>query len=517
MKKHIYLKRGIAALVAGASVLCLAACGGGGDKTSDGELTYWVKINGNIATSVANYAETVFAQEYMKRTGVKVVYEHPAQGQEKEALNLLLASGSLPDIIETDWITRNPDSMIAQNVIVPLNDIIDKSAPNLKKYFEENPDIAIAAKTDSGQYYAFPFVRNGDKLLNVSGFYMRGDWLKELGLEAPETLDEWETVLTAFKEKKGATGVIVTGSKSLLNLSSGYGIDDAFYVEDGVVKYGMIDSRFGEFLGRMNRWYETGLIDKNVPTMEGKYANACMLDGRAGVSFGAGGSGMGVLLTTAKANGDNNYSLAAVKAPAETKGAIPKFSNRELKLSDKGAAAITSSCKDPELAAKFLDFSYSEEGSMLNNFGIEGDSYTMVDGNPIYTEKITNDPNGLTMAQAMGIYVRSCGEGPFIQDERYIEQYYPTDDQRNALNVWSVNETDKRQMPLITLTAEEQSEYSKIMTDFETFRNESIIAFIMGTRSTDDYDTFIKECKDRGIERAIEIYQKAYDRYMNRK
>lgn len=516
MKKRNYLKRSIAALLAGASILCLVACDDK-DKKESGELTYWVKIPGNIATSVANYGETAFAQEYMKRTGVKVVYKHPAQGQENEALNLLLASGNLPDIIETDWISRNPDTMIKQNVIQPLNDIIKKYAPNLKEYYEKNPDIAIAAKTDSGHYYAFPFVREGDKLLNVSGFYMRGDWLKELGLETPETLDEWETVLTAFKEKKGATGVIVTGSKSLLNLASGYSIDDGFYVEDGKVKYGIIDSRFGEFLGRMNRWYQTGLIDKNVPTIEAKYVNACMLDGRAGVSFGAGGSGMGVLLTSAKANGNSNYSLVAVKAPVETKGEIPKFSNRELELSSKGAAAITSSCKNIELAAKFLDYSYSEEGAMLNNFGIEGESYTMIDGNPEYTEKITNDPQGLSMAQTLGMYVRSCSEGPFVQDERYIEQYYPSEDQRNALKVWAVNETEKRQMPLVTLTAEEQTEYSKIMTDFETFRDENIIAFIMGTRSVDEYDTFIKECKDRGIERAIEIYQNAYNRYTKRK
>lgn len=516
MKKQNYLKRSIAAVIASTSILCLAACGGKETKES-GELTYWVKIPGNIATSVANYGETAFAQEYMKRTGVTVTYKHPAQGQEEEALNLLLASGNLPDIIETDWVSRNPDTMIKQNVIIPLNDIIKKHAPNLKKYYEENKDIAIAAKTDTGNYYAFPFVRNGEKLLNVSGFYMRGDWLKELGLETPETLDEWETVLTAFKEKKGATGVIVTGSKSLLNLASGYGIDDGFYVENGKVKYGLTDKRFGEFLGRMNSWYKAGLIDKNVPTIESKYVNACMLDGRAGVSFGAGGSGMGVLLTSAKANGNSTYSLAAVKAPVEKKGEIPKFSSRELELSSKGAAAITSSCKNVELAAKFLDYSYSEEGAMLNNFGIEGESYTMVDSNPVYTEKITNDPQGLSMAQTLGMYVRSCGEGPFVQDERYIEQYYPTDEQKNALEVWSVNETQKRQMPLVTLTAEEQAEYSKIMTDFETFRDENVIAFIMGTRSVDEYDDFIKECKERKIERAVEIYQNAYDRYIKRK
>ena len=113
------LKRGISVSLIAATALSLTACGnrktaGNGDGDT---LTYWMKLPGNIATSVANYAETPFAKEYMKRTGIEVTYTHPAQGQEDEALNLLLASGNLPDIIETDWIAKNPDSMIQKNII----------------------------------------------------------------------------------------------------------------------------------------------------------------------------------------------------------------------------------------------------------------------------------------------------------------------------------------------------------------------------------------------------------------
>ncbi|UKI35452.1 MAG: hypothetical protein L6V93_15060 [Clostridiales bacterium] len=52
------------------------------------------------------------------------------------------------------------------------------------------------------KYFSFPFIR-GDKSLGYStGLILRGDWLKELGLEIPRNIDQWETVLTAFKEKK---------------------------------------------------------------------------------------------------------------------------------------------------------------------------------------------------------------------------------------------------------------------------------------------------------------------------
>lgn len=47
--------------------------------------------------------------------------------------------------------------------------------------------------------------------------------------------------------------------------------------------------------------------------------------------------------------------------------------------------AITSSCKNPELAIEWCDYWYGEEGYYLLNFGVEGESYDMVDGKPVYT------------------------------------------------------------------------------------------------------------------------------------
>ena len=54
-----------------------------------------------------------------------------------------------------------------------------------------------------------------------------------------------------------------------------------------------------------------------------------------------------------------------------------------------------------QLAAKVLDYGYSEKGRMLYNFGIEGESYEMVDAYPKYTEKIINNPDGLSMTEAL--------------------------------------------------------------------------------------------------------------------
>ena len=108
---------------------------------TDETLTYWVRLANALSTSVTNFAETEFAKEYMKRTGINVEYKHPAQGSESEAVNLLLASGDLPDIIEYNWLSLNPDSAIEKKQILALNDYIDKYSPNLKKWLADRPDI----------------------------------------------------------------------------------------------------------------------------------------------------------------------------------------------------------------------------------------------------------------------------------------------------------------------------------------------------------------------------------------
>ena len=120
---------------------------------TDVTLKYWVRLSNSLSTSVQNFAETEFAKECYKRTGIKVEFIHPAQGQEQEALNLLLASGDLPDIIETDWVSRNPEQMIENGTIIELTDIIKDYSPNLRKYLDENQDVDKQLKTDSGKYF----------------------------------------------------------------------------------------------------------------------------------------------------------------------------------------------------------------------------------------------------------------------------------------------------------------------------------------------------------------------------
>ena len=98
---------------------------------------------------------------------------------------------------------------------------------------------------------------------------------------------------------------------------------------------------------------------------------------------------------------------------------------------------------------------------MLNNFGVEGIDYEMIEGYPTYTDKITNNPDGLSIVQAMSMNIRANNSFPIIQDRRYIEQYYELPQQVEALEVWQ-NDFDLHAIPPVTYTSEESSEYAAL-------------------------------------------------------
>ena len=165
---------------------------------------------------------------------------------------------------------------------------------------------------------------------------------------------------------------------------------------------------------------------------------------------------------------------------------------------------------------KFLDYCYSEKGEMLMNFGIEGESYEMKDGYPTYTKLITDNPDGLSMASALYKYTRAAYQGPFVQDKRYMEQYGSLPQQKEALTLWSDTEAEKHIIPPILPTEKENSELSKITSDCFTCLDEYTVRFISGTESFDNWDDYVAKLKSLKVDRAIEIYQAAYDRYINK-
>ena len=519
MKKNT-LKKGLALGMLLAIMVSSTGCNNSGkeEETAAGgnKITVWAELNATLSTKVTNFGETPLAKELSKRTGIEVEYVHPPQGQTTEAFNLLIASGKLPDVIRYNWFEQGAQKMINNKIILDLTEDIEKNAPNLKKLLKEHPDWDKQVKTDSGSYYTFPFFRGDKSLLCYTGPIVRKDWLDELGMEMPETIDDWEKMLTAFKEKKGADVPL-----SLLAyyfdhgfISGAFGVYADFYIDNGKVKYGPMEDGYLDFLTLLNKWYKAGLLDKNLASVDSKLLDTYMLNDRMGATVGLVGGNLGKWTGSMKAKNDK-VNLVAATYPVLNKGDEPEMSRCDWDSNPVSGYAISAKTKNRDLAVKFLDYGYGEEGSMLLNFGIEGDTYEMVDGQPKFTQKMTDILNGNTQESthfySMGVY-----SGPLVQDKRLIEQTLVHDVQKDAYNIWSVPKAFEHKLPPVQYNDEESEIRTAIITDLTTYKEEMVMAFITGSRPLSEFDAFREQLKKIGVEEVLKVENSAYKRYQNR-
>ena len=477
---------------------------------TDVKLTYWSSLSSTITAYTDNFGNTDFAKTLAERTGVEVEYIHPAAGT-TNAIQLLLTEKNLPDMIEADWKALGAELSIEDGAIIRLNELIDQYAPNFKKYLEENPDIAKQIKTDDGTIYCFPFIR-GDARLQISkGFLIRQDWLKELNLEMPETIADLEKVLIAFRDQKGAEFPFSARSCKA-NILGLFSTVNGFYLEDGKVVYGPLTDNYKTALETVRRWYAEGLIDPNYGAVTADVLNSNVLTGKTGVTVNTGGGGLGGWLDSMEGQ---EFGMVGMPYTALSENEPVSYFPVDLPYVGLGSVAISTSCKNPELVVQWLDYAYGEEGHLLYNFGVEGETYEVKDGEYVYTDLIKNNPNGLNMSQAMSNYFRSSMSGPFVQDKGYIDQFYYREGQQIALDNWTKNlETAyKNTLPAISLTTDEKEERTAIMTEVEKLEKALFTSIMKGTEPLEAYDTFVEKVKALNIERAIEITEAALARY----
>lgn len=516
MKKRVIL---IIAMVC--SIALFAGCGGKNPSQNGGEdnvLTIWMRNSAPIG-GYTDKSQFPFKDALEKETGIQLEFIFPALGQDQQQFNLLLASRNLPDIVSYYWgdVPGGAEKAIKDGYILKMdNAFLKKNSPDFYEIINSNEAYRKLSQTDSGDYYYYPMLLDigGEKEITtvVSGFVMRADWLRELGLETPETYDEWYRVLKAFKEQKGAAipfSVRVAELKK--GFESGFGFLLNYYLDGNKVKYGYYTPQYKEYLLTMHQWYDEGLLDQNFANIDERMLTAKMLSNEVGASYAWIGSGMGVWLKSAQTE---NFDLVGVQFPVMEKGSPVEYGSRNLPVSPMGSA-ISANSNKKELAARFLNFGYTEQGHMLNNFGIEGQTYHMENDYPRYTELVIGNADGLSMQQVLSSYAGLNFLNSYRQDYRYIQQYYNMPQQQAAQKIWMQTSTDHI-MPTVSLTEEESMEYTQIMTEINTYQNEMYLKFIMGAEPISNFDNYMNTLKEMGMERAIEIKQNAYDRFLNK-
>lgn len=531
MKRKLALA--LAAVVAAAS---LAGCGGKKLQTSQGNKNAADLLSANPAKNeqpIANppekmkMASTISAtaagqtlslgdiaafKELEKITGVQVEYETVTT----DKLSLLFASDDLPDMIFTNWDTMGGIYKYAcDGQIIALDDYMAKNSPNLVSLMKKDESIYHNLTDADGKVYHFPFIRSTDNLRVFEGYQIRKDWLEKLGLKLPTTIDEMHDVLKAFKEqdpngngKADEIPFISDVKTSGINQAMNWWGIDAFYQENGKVKCGWLQPEYKEYIETLSKWYAEGLIDLDYLTCDTTQFRSKAVNELAGMWYGRAAGVLGVLETTMK-NINPEFSIVGVpwlSKDGKTGYAMPtKYIENVLGI----GIAITAECKNPELAAKWCDYAYGEDGNKLINFGIEGESYTMEDGIPTYTDLIVNNPNGLSMSEALASYAIP-GNYAVEQSPYYFDQMMGKS-QKDAINVWKKGNTSRTLAPL-KYTTDEFSAATGLRNEINTYVSEMTSKYIVGRESLDSYDDFVSKIEKMGIKNVISVMQQAYDR-----
>lgn len=530
------MKKILSTILAASMLLAMAGCGGKENNVSESgipagevsypiaeaegkKITFWKELDTGVSQVAPSENETQFSKWLEEDTGIAVDYVHPPAGQASEKFNLMIASGELPDIIQYNLSKTNEgaETLVKNGYIYPLTeDFIKSYMPNYWKCLQEDEELRKSAKLNDGTYYAVSHWREADNMTVFAGAMIRQDWLDELNLPMPKTIDDWYVTLKAFKEKKGAVAPFSTTSTGAFAnglFSGAYGTTLNFYQKDGKITHGVLDKSFKDFVVTMKQWYDEGLIDADFASANNEQVNTKMLTGKSGATFGMIGSGMGTLLAAAP---DASYKLTAAPYPSMKAGEKSEFGHKNSRYYEP-CYMISGTSKNKELAARFLDYGYSEAGDMLYNFGKEGVSYDLIDGYPTFNDLIYKNKDGLSPTQALSMYTHCTYQGPSEFDERFFKQQYMYQEQKDAIDVWAdTNAKDHIIVDYNATTAEEQSEISKYLTDIDIHISENVTKFIMGIRPMSEYDEFIKELKGLNIEKVIQLKQAAYDRYQKR-
>ncbi len=497
------------------------------------EISYWCQLSARTAATRAGHADVPAWAEAEKYTGIKIKWIQVPENQAQEPFNLMIASGDLPDIISWDWLNAfpgGPEKAIADKVILKLNPMVAKDAPDLAKFLNNRADIGKQVVTDAGSLYVVPFLRTWIKDKSeeweryFNGPQLRYDWVQEMNLQMPKNIDDFEKVLAAFKTR-GANiipwAVLNTGSQyknieGIRNFMGAWGMDYNFYQVDGKVHFGAAEPQYLEYLTVMNRWYKNGLMDKDWVSRDYNSVRSMVAEGRVGGFWGRLNSEMGGFTPLGKKN-NPKFTLMDAPWPYAKDGKSYNMDVSAFSAFQGSGGAVSAKSKHPHEALQWLNFWWTEDGHNLGNFGIVGLTYNWVNGFPKYTDLIMKNPEGLGTVNALSKYAPDGGSGRmWIQDARYWEQTMALDAQTQSGKMLQATADHSHVLPSVTPTVEQSREMASLMSEIGTYRDEMLAKFIVGAEPLANFNAYLQKINSMGVARAIEIMQSALERYDKR-
>ncbi len=435
-----------------------------------------------------------------------------------EAMNLLLATGNIPDIVGTSRIKDVVNQYGPQGAFMPLNDLIDNHAPHLKAYFDERPNVRSALTAADGNMYYIPYLPDGKY---GRAFWMRTDWLDKLGLDVPQTVEEYENALRAFRDGdpngnglKDEVPYFARQWEEVIRLvtlfggrSSGSDTYHDFMVEDGQIKHPYAETGYRDGIKGLARWYAEGLIDAEVFTRGSSAREYLLSENLGGATHDWFASTSGYNRLSKDIPG---FEFKAIAPPANVNG-VRFEEHRRIPIKPDGWA-IGGMNKDPVTTIKYFDFWFSPEGRRLVNFGIEGQQYDVVDGEAIFKPEFLDAGPVNSQLYQIGAQLHARG---YFQDYKY-EIQWSNEFALEGIALYDEGDYLIDQFLGVAFNVDEQAVYDKHWPSIRTYMLERQQAWILGSGDVEaDWASYTAELEKMGLSKVLAAMQSAYERQYN--
>ncbi|MDR1532674.1 MAG: extracellular solute-binding protein [Clostridiales bacterium] len=495
---------------------------------SDGSVTISIGTTENPWQGFS-YTSGLPVWKYLEeQTGVTIDWQVTPAGEYDTVMQTRLAAGSgLPDFIR---MPSNPMKYVTDGVILPLNDAIAANGYYTRALYDANPYIRPFVTAPDGNIYFFTSDVSGAASSDPYVYYIREDWLNKFSLPDPETLEDWRNVWTVFLENDAngnglrdeipftndntLIGTTIFGNTFNLRLhrSSGWSVNAS-----GTVEYDYIKPEMKELLTWLHDCYQQGLIDKEFSTQNFDSLMKKISTDVSGSCFRA----LNGLATFNKALSDAgvNGSYKIVTPPVKNADSeIPRYVERYGPVS--GLFGFTKDCTENfEEKFKFIDYIVaSQPGTYATNFGIEGETYEVVDGRPKFTDFAIKNPEGLPLNAVLGQY----GSSPQVPWNRSLNGYWSyqpmeslvgTPEALEAALLYAAQFNIDNFPQGVLLTEDEQGIIGQYQSDIDTYRDEMVVKFIIGTESLDNFEQYVNNIESFGLAEVLKIRQNQWERY----
>lgn len=469
-----------------------------------------------------DWNDVLVFNEYEDMTNVNTNFNMVSDNVMEEKLNLTLGGGDLPDVFHTTFISDGDMTKYGeQGTFIPLNDLIDEYAPNLKKILDENPVIEKQITFPDGNIYGLPKITDEDFLSyrTKEKPWINEEWLDNLGMDMPETTEDFYDYLKAVKEGDptgdGDDDIVPYGGREIEPLfdylKGSFGVANKgtnnenidVDPDSGELRFFPTSDDYKELLEYMHKLYSEELIAENIFSIEDEQYRADVGDGKYGstVFFNP-------VVSVGGENVDEFTGMSALEGPDGEK----EFVTLEPEVDNKSAFVITDENEHPAASMRWADYFYGDEGMELFFMGVEGETFEYDDdGDPEYVDEIKESDD---IVEAQSDYLTFQGGGfPSVTTEDFFQGTAESSEESvEAAEELEPDLVDDPWPPFI-YTDDERDDLDTFGEDIEKYVNEMRDKFISGEESLNDWEDYVANIEKMHLDDYMEIKEDALERF----